>query len=372
IVCIHALIEMRFYVQTFIDEIIDVVNQAYDLLLSNLAADHTSYDIAKYIKDVGSRVETFLKEGIYNNTRNRDTFEVIVNDIAPLGLSRSSIESLHELRKKYNKAKHDPSTFIRGLEAIKIIQDTNAALIEMKTLGLGGTSRVQSYERVLWIAGWDHITSGETEISIMIPSALDERMPPSIDFFNITCRGWEPLITKFVTQGQLLMGKEYFPAKVYDFLNVEDFLDAGIFIGNYRNLILEISKYVDLKQENKLLPNLQRKNDPISIYYAMVYATCDVISEGMFIDNQGELEDAILIIASYKYAVEITSEFARKLVPSMANILMRLKDEHRNKIEGPFFLTEENFNIFKKISYFKSEQPPIIVTKDGKLYSLLV
>ncbi|MGO4549400.1 hypothetical protein AB4Z29_31985 [Paenibacillus sp. 2TAB23] len=356
--------------QTYIDRITDISNQAYSQLLTHLAAHHTSNDIAKYIKDIGSEVELFLKEGIYNNTRNRDTFEVLVNHLVSQDVSQTSIDSLHELRKKYNKAKHDPSTIISGKEAMTILQDTNKALVEIKNVGLGISSRNQSYERILWFAGWDHITSGDTEISIMIPST-GERLPPALDYFNIVWDGWEPLISHFVKQGQLLLGREQFPEKVYDILSGGDFLDAGVFIGDYRELILEISKYVDLERESRLLPNLQRKNDPNAIYYAMVYATCDVISEGMFVEERNELEEALLIIANYKYAVDTASQYARKLAPQMVNILLELKEEHRNCIEGPLFFTEKTFGTLMTSAYINCKQPPIKVTNDGKLYSII-
>lgn len=364
-------LERGIALRTYIDIALDTVDQAYNQLLSKLATHHTSKEISEYIKDVGSELETFLKEGIFNNSRNRDSLQKKINDLLNLGLSQISIDSFHDLRERYNEAKHDPAIIFNGLAITKLLRNTKTALEEMKTLNMGTTIKQQNYERFVWIASWDHLTTGDTEISIMIPYD-GEGFPPSIDFFNISWVGWDEIVNKFVNSEELMMGKEHFPEKVYNTLNIEDFNDAGVFFGDYRELVLEISKYVDINDEKKLLPNLQRKNDPIAIYYALVYSVCDVISEGLFEENLDALTDAIHVISSYKYAVDDNSEYAKSLAPKLANILLELQPEHKEHITGPFFVSQEAFLSIKNSTYISHERPPIQVTIDGRLYSTLI
>ncbi|WNS82222.1 hypothetical protein RRU94_15905 [Domibacillus sp. DTU_2020_1001157_1_SI_ALB_TIR_016] len=355
-----------------VDIILDITNQAYHEALNILATHHTPKDLLKYIKDVGVETELFLRESIYHNRNNRDNFKLLIDNLSRFNVSTTSIISLNELRREYNKAKHDPTTTIQSLDVIKIIKNTYNALKEIKDLNLGSNMKTQSYSRVVWIAGWDHFNSGDTEIQIMIPYD-GNKFPPHIDFFNIHWEGWDKLIERFKVNNTLLMGKEYFPDNVYNMLqNTGDFIGAGIYNGDYRELILEISKYVDSSIEEELIPDLQRKNAPIAIFYAIIYSTCDVISEGRFVHDIEVLKETILSIATYKYAILGESLYTNEWIPIMAEILMNLKEEHRNHLEGPIFLSSDKFESMRKESYITKKSPNIQITNDGKLLVLLV
>lgn len=178
----------------------------------------------------------------------------LINGLSKFGLSEDLKTSLHELRKLYNNAKHSPTYKTSTDKILEILKETISCLKEIKEKNLGFDPIVNTYRRTVWIAGWDHYTTGDTEVHIMIPYDGD-RYIPSIDYFNITWSGWDEIINKFVSTEELLMGKEYFPRKVYSDLESErDFVDAGVFKGDYKTLVLELSKYVDEKNEKSLLP----------------------------------------------------------------------------------------------------------------------
>ncbi|ANF37967.1 hypothetical protein IM717_00750 [Bacillus velezensis] len=350
-----------------IDIVIDTVSQVYNEVLQTLATHHTIRDLLNYIEDVGSVLEGFLKESIYKSEKNRENFFSLINGLSKFGLSEDLKTSLHELRKLYNNAKHSPTYKTSTDKILEILKETISCLKEIKEKNLGFDPIVNTYRRTVWIAGWDHYTTGDTEVHIMIPYDGD-RYIPSIDYFNITWSGWDEIINKFVSTEELLMGKEYFPRKVYSDLESErDFVDAGVFKGDYKTLVLELSKYVDEKNEKSLLPFFQRGNNPRAMFYGVIYAVCEAINEkGFRRNNIEEFRKSVQLLASYKYACPRNSEIVQKYIISVADFLMGLNDEHTKRIEGPLFFTQRRFEMQKNAAYLKSKELPLIITNQGE------
>ncbi|MEM5643082.1 hypothetical protein AAHB52_20865 [Bacillus toyonensis] len=258
------------------------------------------------------------------------------------------------------------------MEAIKILNDVRIVLSEIKDLDIGivNTCRAEEYERVVWIAGWDHFTTGDTEIAIVIPYEYDgsKTFIPTLDYFNIHSEGWNKIIERFSQTNKLHMGKEYFLDSTYDYISgLGDFIEAGVYIGDYRELIIEISRHVDLKKEKALLPNLQRKNDFLSMFFAVIYASCDVICEGKWSKSTEEMQNSIYQILEYRYAAPLDSQHILKLVPKVVTSLEKLKTNHRRIIKGPKFLPEEKYTLLEKQAYIIMREMKVLVTNEGEL-----
>lgn len=355
-----------------IDIIMDASKQAHKEALETLATHHTINDLMVYVKDMGNELELFLKRSIYKERRNKDTFFNLINDLSSFGVSSEDIQTLHKVRIMYNDAKHEPTSNRTSMEIINVLEKLCSTLSDMKKINLGKTYETQTYNRVVWIAGWDHYTSGDTEISIMIPY-IGERFPPALDYFNIRWDGWDELVGKFTTQGSLKIGQRNIPESVYSKLSAEgEFIDAGEFSGDYRELILEISKYVDPKIEEGLLPHLQRKNDPVSMYYATIYAACDVVNKGRFKKDISLLIEEIYSILTYTYAAPRHSEYVKRIVPEIAEFFSLLHEEHQINLKGPFFLSKDKFKLNLQHSYLVSERFDISINVEGELNAILI
>ncbi len=358
--------------RTHIEIIDDIVSQAYINALRISSTHHTEHDVKSFLKEIGSTIELFLKEAVYVNRKNRDNFFDLINELARLGVSSKSIHTLQQLRTSYNKAKHNPRTRITIMEAIKILTDVKLVLSEIRDLNIGvvNDSRHEEYDRVVWIAGWDHFTTGDTEIAILVPYEYDgTRISiPTLDFFNIHWEGWDKVINKFSSENNLYMGKDYFPDSTYEYISgMEDFINAGVYTGDYRELIIEISKHVDPKKEQCLLPNLQRKNDISAMFYAVIYASCDAICEGKWSKSIEEMQNSIYRILEYRYAAPLDSPYVLKIVPEVVKGLAKLKTEHANFIKGPKFLPEEKCKLLEKQSYINLKKMKVLVTNEGEL-----
>lgn len=161
--------------KSHIEVIIDILNQAYLNAVRISSTHHTEYDVKAFLKEIGSAIELFLKEAVYENKRNKDDFYELIEDLVNFGISDNSIKSLHKLRKSYNKAKHDPRSQANIIKATEIITNVKNELVVISKLNIGliNDPKPMKYQRVVWIAGWDHYTTGETEIAIIEPYEHD-------------------------------------------------------------------------------------------------------------------------------------------------------------------------------------------------------
>lgn len=164
-----------------------------------------------------------------------------------------------------------------------------------------------------------------------------------------------------------IMGKEYLPERFYSYVSsLGEFIEAGVFNGDYRELIIEISKYVDMEMENKLLPNLQRRNDLASMFYAVMHASSDAIAEGKHSLNIEEMQQSINCILEQRYAALTNSKNVSKLVLDMVNLFLNLKPEHVTSFQGPIFVHEEKYEQYRKKAYIEERKLKILVTNDGE------
>ncbi|QWG76920.1 MULTISPECIES: hypothetical protein [Bacillus cereus group] len=358
--------------RTHIEIMGNIVNQVYSNALRISSTHHTEHDVKSLLKEIGSTIEVFLKEAVYKSRRNRGNFFELIDGLEELSVSSKSIHTLHQLRTSYNKAKHNPGTHITIMEAIRILTDVRLVLSEIKDLDIGVVNECkhEEYERVVWIAGWDHFTTSDTEISIIVPYEQDGTMAyiPTLDYFNIHWEGWDKITERFSSTNKLFMGQTYFPASTYEYISgMEDFIDAGVYTGDYRDLLIEISKHVDPIKEGALLPDLQRKNNASAMFYAVIYASCDAICEGKWSRSLEEMEKSVYRILEYRYAAPLDSPYLLKIVPEVVKGLKNLKASHASFIKGPKFLPKEKYNLLEKQAYINLKEMKILVTNEGEL-----
>ncbi|MES1042580.1 hypothetical protein [Peribacillus simplex] len=357
--------------KSHVEVIIDTLNHAYSNALRISSTHHTENDVKAFLKEIGSAIELFLKEAFYENKRNRDDFYELIKDLVNFGVSRSSVKTLQKLRDSYNKAKHNPRSQVNIISAMQILPNIKTALIEISNLNVGlvNDPKTIKYQRVVWIAGWDHYTTGETEIAIIVPYEHDgTRISiPTFEHFNIHWEGWNSIIKKLSAKNSLLMGKDHLPENFYNYVSgLGEFIEAGVFSGDYRELIIEISKYVDKEMENKLLPDLQRKNDLASMFYAVMYASSDIIDEGKYSTDIEAMRQSVNFILEHRYAASTNSENVSRLVLVIINLFNNLKPEHTTSIQGPIFVHKEKYEHYRKKAYIEEKELKVLVTNDGE------
>lgn len=355
-------------------ELIRKIKQEVHILLGG---SYEQEDLSRLIKDLGSQVEIFLKDAVYGSLKNRSNYYELINELSQLGVDTNSINDLHELRLAYNKCKHQPDFIISYAEAYRITNRTENAIENIKLLNIDSSNNIATtpIKRVFWLAAFDILHTGETVINIMIPKEEEgesDFIPfHNLELFNIKWEGWEPFKEKFETKGSLHLGKQFLPEKVYEFLsNESEFIDAGVYDGDYQALVLFLSSYIDLTLENKLFFEDRRASNENAILSSFLMSGVDIISqleEPVEIDF---LEENILITATYKYAIPKNSEYIKRYLHEVAKLFKSIPLELRNRIIGPFWLRNEKYKeLLESSGIITSENIPVFITQEGKLYT---
>lgn len=166
------------------------------------------------------------------------------------------------------------------------------------------------------------------------------------------------------------MGKDHLPESYYSYISgLGEFIEAGVFSGDYKELIIEISKYVDNETENNLLPNFQRKNDFSSMFYAVMHASIDAINEGKYSSDIEEMRQSVNFILEQRYSASTNSENVSKLVLMMINLIKSLKQEHTTSIQGPIFVLKEKYEQCRKKAYIEEKELKVLVTNEGEFFA---
>lgn len=135
-------------------------------------ACHILKDYAGYVKSLGGEVEAFLKDAVYLNRSNNQSFYHLINNLAATGINAQAIADLHDLRVLYNDFKHDPLFQGDLMATLQILKKVRMAIEEIKAVSLGqvNAQASETTTRTVWIAAWDDYVGGMTEISVFLPN----------------------------------------------------------------------------------------------------------------------------------------------------------------------------------------------------------
>lgn len=357
--------------RTKVEVVKDILKQTI-IAVQHLAGEsHSAKEVGEYVQSAGAEVELFLKESVFTG-RSSDRFFNLIESLTIFGMSAKGINSLHDLRNKYNKFKHDPNVGSSTVESLRVMEDALTALDELSKIGPSSIHEplIRKYTRILWIAGWDHFTSGDTEVHIMLPYEEGEFIL-AIDYYNIKWEGWQKIVDRFITERSLVMGTNSFPQNVYSRFQEGDFIDAGVFTGDYRELVIELSKWVNYKHDEELVPILQRKNNSRSILTAILFGTMEVMAQGRYTADVFEFTNRLISEAEFQYGADRNSVYIKPFAIAVAKLIIDLDDVSRASLMGPIWVSLKKFDRLKTEAITNSEDLRILVTQDCELVAVI-
>lgn len=313
--------------------------------------DHTLDQIGALVKDLGGELEVFLKEVIHQSRDRKMTLEIAINNLSRFGIGASDLDNLHRLRLAYNGFKHDARYSMTTFEVISMLSDASKSIEAVISAGVGTTNArvVKISTRMFWICAWDHFLGGDTEVHI-VPPALNVWLPPTLEVIYIEMSDWNKVLNDLSHAGKLYMGRSHLPESFWDDCIAEDdFLNAGVFEGEYRVLISTLAMYEKKRPPGReLLPFLERQNNSSSMWSSTLHAAGDVAMQAQMPLDAESLTDLIVRTAAHEYAAPVTSVYARKYSEQWANLLLNIKIEDRSKITGPVFVDSRMFENAEK------------------------
>jgi hypothetical protein len=261
------------------EEIIDAVRSALERLQALTFGAHARADIANVVDPLGSRVDSFLRAIVFPTSTRRDNFYDLIERLGTNRLASGDVQWLHDLRSRYNTSKHAPATPLVLAEAIAVCERTLAALRAAVQLGVGTVD--VPFERelnyYLYVAFWDHYHTSDTEVAVMVPS--DHWLHVSaVDVHHLDIRSWDKLKPLLLAHPRFRLGKEHFRPEVWKGFAEEsgDFLNAGVWEGDYAELVSLLADFEDRGIAKALLPSSSRNHNAISVATALTIAAVDI------------------------------------------------------------------------------------------------
>lgn len=352
-------------------EILNTANRTHADAVILAGRDHSIEDYKLLLKQLGSAVEIFLKKHVYVGTQNTSTFENLINGLEKLGVKDNDRQSLHNLRRAYNDAKHNPSYQAPIQPVIKVLADARNALVAISDLRLGDIDQpcAATIRRLLWFAAWDHYIGGDTEVSIFLPCSSDIDFPASFERIYLKMEDWNTVKAELSRAGVVCLGRDSVPAKFYDSWSREgDFLEAGSFEGDLRNMIRVFAAH---ERVEDILPQLKRENEPYSMLAAALFATTDLAHCGTLPDNVEEAAEAIIGVARDNYAAPDTSALLQQFASSIASMIYRCPMEMRSLLSGPLWTGEVRYTELRSESLLEADNLKLLIMNDGRLVTLI-
>lgn len=309
-------------------------------VLDTLRLEHyEDATVRSIIEQLGSRVERFFKTAVFPGAIATETFDTLINRLKAIGIDKTVRRQLHGLRDLYNDAKHDPTAPVRLKRSVDMVTAARAAVQTLIGAGLGATSaQVETViSRLLWVSAYDVYVGGVTEVYVSLPLPEDT-FATHLDLVWIKGLEWGRMKAELLATGCFHYGKEHFDPVVYcRFAEEQDFLNAGIWDGDYRQLILIISKYEDRPTAAQLIPDLRRDHMYIAVLSAIALSAVDIATVAPAPLTIEKLRSEILEHADKVYAMPDERVWVQTAATGLAELVVQLPFASWAQLSGPFW-----------------------------------
>ncbi|KEI77823.1 hypothetical protein N452_04095 [Clostridium botulinum A2 117] len=323
--------------------------------------DYQIEDLVEVISSFGTKLELFFKSVIFPEINSRNNLVRFIDELLIYGFSQDKVKVLHDIRKEYNNAKHEPTYEPSLLEISNLIMKVTPIIDDLVNLDLGITSNYvhTGFKRIFWIVSWDHYIGGDTEIHIILPDETNHWLgPPSLDMIYIEMSSWDTVKVALGQVGILKYGKELIPPNLYKSYSSEgDFLDVLVFEGHYKDLISILSQY---ERRNELLSGLMRHNDSRAMLQACLLATLDVITSTIE-DDRATIVEKVKLQAVNVYAIPKNYKGLHYMAESIMQMFFNIERHYWIHISGLKWLHEKEFKSAKNSAIAIHEEFKVLI-----------
>jgi AbiV family abortive infection protein len=294
----------------------EIVQAATDALSQLDVVSRKPYqrrDLCEVIDGVAARMEEFLRTAVFPTSSRRDSTALLVSNLPALGLDAQSVSDLEALRKLYNQSKHDPAVQLRLADVRTIITGAHNAFLAL---------------------GSPH--GGETEVAICLPSAHWTHIA-TVDNFHLDWKSWDALKPALSSHPNFKWGPEHFAPEAWSSLASEgDFLDAGVWDGDYGTLLRIIARHHDDAKMRAVLPGLQRGQNSVSVGAAIVTAAIDIARASGDVLDASQIARQVSSRAAAEYAMTI--DISHPVVIQVADFIAAQPFVDWARLSGPLIV----------------------------------
>ena len=320
------------------DEMMVTVERAIADLERLHLAHYGDEDVRRIVEDVGSRTEQFFKAAVFPGLDSETSFDTAINRLKGLGFSKTVRGQLHALRELYNDAKHDPSKPVRLKVATDRLRDCRSALADLIAAAPGQVRAAveTAVSRLLWISGYDHYTGGCTSVYVSLPLPHDV-FATHVDVFWLHHASWELLKADLLATGSFFYGSTHFEPDAFARFNEDDFINAGVWDGDYRLLVTILARHEHRPLKDQLISSLRRDHMFISVLSAIILARVDVVTTASRVLDEQTLSDAILSQADTVYAMPDERPWVRDSANALSQMIVQIPFAQWAGLKGPFW-----------------------------------
>ncbi|MGB8477917.1 MAG: hypothetical protein WCE63_03635 [Acidobacteriaceae bacterium] len=318
------------------------------------------------ISQIGARTEIFLKTVLLPGLSPKLEFDSCINALKREGVNKSDRDTLHRLRTLYNDNKHNAACVPSVLELQELIPAISEVFrrFAQQNIGLLNADAVSRYHQVFWIAAWDNLIGGDTEVHAIAPSR--SAWPPDLDLAYVDMSSWDQVKSSLSAIGVLRDGQGCIPDSVLrSFSEEPDFLDALVFEGAYRDLIATLASY---ERREDLIPGLRREDNAPSMMQAFTLALIDVSLHANNLSTVEELGIAIADRAVNSYAVPKGYNLLCYMATNFAEMLLGVQEANRNQLAGPIWISKEDFEREEPFAQSKHYYLPVLVSANNTIF----
>lgn len=319
-----------------------IVRDAETVLARTRALGHETFsrsDLAELIEPFTSRVEFFLKTVVFPTASRRTKLYQLIVNLGGLGAQSSTVTALHLLRELYNDSKHDPDKELKWRRSVDTLSGAVDALRELAALKLATVDAPfePDLSSVVYIGLWDHYTGGEMEVGLFLPSDHWLGTSPTISTFHLPMLSWEEVKPLLAGHPRFARGEQALGQSLWkSFSDEGDFLDAGVWEGDIRELLVLLSSFNDESLEKAVIPLLARRNNLLSVGVALVSAAVDVARGDSNLVGQ-VLKKRVSDRAKSECAAETETAYGQTVLDRIIELLENVPAEERVSVAGPAF-----------------------------------
>lgn len=313
--------------------------------------------------EAGSQTEVFLKTVVLPHLSPRTNFVACIDGLETHGVGQSDRDLLHELRRLYNGAKHDPSWTPSLLDIQRLISRLGNVIgaLAANNVGLLNTEIQSRFHQIFWLAVWDHFIGGDSEVHVIAP--YPGGRPPTLDMVYVDLVRWDDVKAALASVGFVRSGEGPIPPGVIaSFQEDSDFHQSVVFEGSFRDLIAVLATF---ERREDLIPGLRREDDVQAMMQAFILGTLDSVQQSSNLSSQQSLAHRIARRVVEAYAVPSSYPELDGQSSEFASMVMALPEFRRSQANGPVWVPSDEFDSQAASALSRHPRLPILINNEG-------
>jgi hypothetical protein len=319
-------------------EMLDIFDGALRRLDALRLAHYEEAEVRAIVIELGSRLERFFKSAVWPGALGAETLDTLINRLKSVGFDRAGRQQLSAFRIIYNDAKHDPFVSVQLKRAADVTLSARQAVSALISTGVGTTTAPieKAVNRLLWVSGYDVYVGGVTEVYVSLPLPED-LFATHIDVVWVKGTSWDLMKADLIATGCFFYGAEHFAPDVYDRFKEGDFINAGVWDGDYRLLVDILSRYEDRPIADELIPSLRRDHMWPAVLSSLALAAIDVARASPTLLAAQQLTHAILKKADKTYAMPSARPWVATAAETLAEMIAQVPFGDWRELSGPYW-----------------------------------